>query len=292
MKDILNTYSVKELKQFISKYNKSLGSVKRYSILKKGELVELMTKKENASKFKSIKAKAKPPAPKKIDSVSKKNRNAPKPKPKEKETAPKPVNTKMPKFNIISKQELEKRKEKREEQKTKPKQPTIKSVEKMISKGKIIINDRKILYFVNLRPSYKVQMFEDYIQGQVGEQNFDDWKRKNSNRAILARNYGFFEKHKTFMDKLLVVSHQPFVTGVYDEWRIATPNSFVKHMRSTKDPIELVVKKLLDTKGERDDNELKRLFEDSNIWDDMFPDTIDQPRSEYMWGLAAARSRR
>jgi len=59
MKDILNTYSVKELKQFISKFNKSLGAVKGYSTMKKAELIELMTKAENIGKFKNIKAKPK-----------------------------------------------------------------------------------------------------------------------------------------------------------------------------------------------------------------------------------------
>ena len=159
MKDILNTYSVKELKQFISKYNKSLGSVKRYSILKKGELVELMSKKENVSKFKSIKAKAKPPAPKKIDSVSKKNRNAPKPKPKEKEQKPKSVNTKMPKFNIISKEELEKRKEKREEQKTKPKKKfDVEEIEEKLRKEIDNVYQDIIEMFIDGRGSEEKQL--------------------------------------------------------------------------------------------------------------------------------------
>ena len=57
MKDILNTYSVKELKQFISKFNKSLGAVRGYSKMKKAELIELMTKAENIGKFKNIKPK-------------------------------------------------------------------------------------------------------------------------------------------------------------------------------------------------------------------------------------------
>ncbi len=57
MKDILNTYTTTELKKLISQYNKSLGNVVGYSKLKKGQLIELMTKAENVDKFKNIKAK-------------------------------------------------------------------------------------------------------------------------------------------------------------------------------------------------------------------------------------------
>ena len=57
MKDILNTYTTTELKKLISQYNKSLGNVVGYSKLKKGQLIQLMTKAENVDKFKNIKAK-------------------------------------------------------------------------------------------------------------------------------------------------------------------------------------------------------------------------------------------
>ena len=58
MKDILNSYSVKELKQMISKSN-----IKNYSKdLKKAEIIELMMKDENKDKFKDVKMKAKSPA--------------------------------------------------------------------------------------------------------------------------------------------------------------------------------------------------------------------------------------
>jgi hypothetical protein len=57
MKDILNTYTTTELKKLISQYNKSLGDVRGYSKLKKGQLIQLMTKAENVDKFKNIKAK-------------------------------------------------------------------------------------------------------------------------------------------------------------------------------------------------------------------------------------------
>ena len=52
MKDILEDYTVKELRQIISKTN-----IKRYSRLKKDELINLMTKKEHIAKFKKIKRK-------------------------------------------------------------------------------------------------------------------------------------------------------------------------------------------------------------------------------------------
>ena len=55
MKDILNSYSVKELKQMISKSN-----IKNYSKdLKKAEIIELMMKDENKDKFKDVKMKNK-----------------------------------------------------------------------------------------------------------------------------------------------------------------------------------------------------------------------------------------
>ena len=60
MRDILNSYTAKELRQHISKYNKSLGAVRGYSKMKKAQLIDLMTKKENVNKFKSIKMKVKP----------------------------------------------------------------------------------------------------------------------------------------------------------------------------------------------------------------------------------------
>ena len=60
MRDILNSYTVTELRKHISTYNKSLGAVRGYSKMKKAQLIELMTKKENINKFKSIKMKVKP----------------------------------------------------------------------------------------------------------------------------------------------------------------------------------------------------------------------------------------
>jgi len=60
MRDILNSYTSSELRKFISQYNKSLNLIKGYSKMKKADLVNLMTKKENVDKFKSIKMKAKP----------------------------------------------------------------------------------------------------------------------------------------------------------------------------------------------------------------------------------------
>ncbi len=54
MKDILNTYTLTELKKIISQSN-----IKRYSKLKKNELIELMTKDEHVNKFKHIKEKGK-----------------------------------------------------------------------------------------------------------------------------------------------------------------------------------------------------------------------------------------
>jgi hypothetical protein len=59
MRDILNSYSASELRKHISTYNKSLGAVKGYSKMNKSQLLDLMTKKENVDKFKSIKMKVK-----------------------------------------------------------------------------------------------------------------------------------------------------------------------------------------------------------------------------------------
>lgn len=59
MRDILNSYSTAELRKHISNYNKSLGAVKGYSKMSKSQLIDLMTKKENVNKFKSIKMKVK-----------------------------------------------------------------------------------------------------------------------------------------------------------------------------------------------------------------------------------------
>ena len=59
MRDILNSYTTTELRKFISTYNKSLGTVRGYSKMKKADLINLMTKKENVDKFKSIKMKPK-----------------------------------------------------------------------------------------------------------------------------------------------------------------------------------------------------------------------------------------
>jgi hypothetical protein len=57
MRDILNSYTTSELRQHISKYNKSLGAIRGYSKMKKAELIDLMMK--NVDKFKSIKMKPK-----------------------------------------------------------------------------------------------------------------------------------------------------------------------------------------------------------------------------------------
>ncbi len=65
MRSILNTYSTTELKKFISQSN-----IKKYSKLKKDELINLMVKTENVNKFKHIKPK------------EKKERKKPAPKPK------------------------------------------------------------------------------------------------------------------------------------------------------------------------------------------------------------------
>lgn len=69
MKTILNTYTVTELKKFISQNN-----IKGYSKLKKDELIKLMTKAEHINKFKHIKPKEKKekPAPKKKEEAPKK----------------------------------------------------------------------------------------------------------------------------------------------------------------------------------------------------------------------------
>lgn len=54
MRDILNTYTVHELKYFISKSN-----IKRYTKFKREALLDLMTKPENIDKFKHIKERVK-----------------------------------------------------------------------------------------------------------------------------------------------------------------------------------------------------------------------------------------
>jgi len=54
MRDILNSYSVTELRKFISSSN-----IKGYGKMKKKEIVDLMVKKENVDKFKHIKMKPK-----------------------------------------------------------------------------------------------------------------------------------------------------------------------------------------------------------------------------------------
>lgn len=59
MRNILNSYTATELRKHISTYNKSLGAVKGYSKMNKTQLIDLMTKKENINKFKSIKMKVK-----------------------------------------------------------------------------------------------------------------------------------------------------------------------------------------------------------------------------------------
>lgn len=53
-KDILNSYSVIELRKEVSKTN-----IKGYSKMKKSEVVELMMKPNNKPKFHHIKAKTK-----------------------------------------------------------------------------------------------------------------------------------------------------------------------------------------------------------------------------------------
>jgi len=195
MKDILNTYSVKELKQFVSKYNKSLGAVKRYSVLKKAELVELMTKKENVGKFKSIKAKAKAPVPKKIEV-----RKSTQPKPKPPAPEPKPAKMKTPqppkpakmknKINIISKEEMAKRREKK--QKPKPKT----ELEQRTGKSKAEINKMKTSDVVSFLPAEirgKIadEMGDtDIINGwkvpkQGKKMNYEEFYQKTDTTALL-----------------------------------------------------------------------------------------------------------
>ena len=73
MKQILNTYNTAELKKFISSTN-----LKGYSKLKKGELVNFMTKKEHIHHFKSVKERVKAPrevkAVKAVKAVKKKDK--------------------------------------------------------------------------------------------------------------------------------------------------------------------------------------------------------------------------
>jgi len=71
MRDILNSYNVRELKKEISKTN-----IKGYSRMKKNEVIDLMMKNED--KFKNMKMKGMEPEPKKkfafkIKSKPKKN---------------------------------------------------------------------------------------------------------------------------------------------------------------------------------------------------------------------------
>lgn len=82
-KDILNSYSVVELRKEVSKTN-----IKGYSKMKKSEVVELMMKPNNKPKFHHIKAKTKAtkakaappppaPAPKKTYKFKKKEKAKP-----------------------------------------------------------------------------------------------------------------------------------------------------------------------------------------------------------------------
>lgn len=71
MRDILNTYTVHELKYFISKSN-----IKRYTKFKREALLDLMTKPENIDKFKHIKERVK--------QTNRRKKPAPKAKPKPK----------------------------------------------------------------------------------------------------------------------------------------------------------------------------------------------------------------
>lgn len=54
MRDILNTYTVQELKQMISSTN-----IKGYNKLKKAELIDLMLRPEHIGRFKHLKGKGK-----------------------------------------------------------------------------------------------------------------------------------------------------------------------------------------------------------------------------------------
>ena len=90
-KDILNSYSVIELRKEVSKTN-----IKGYSKMKKSEVVELMMKPNNKPKFHHIKAKTKAtkvkaapapaPAPKKTYKFKKKEKAKPEPAPAKKLT--------------------------------------------------------------------------------------------------------------------------------------------------------------------------------------------------------------
>ena len=72
-KDILNSYSVVELRKEVSKTN-----IKGYSKMKKSEVVELMMKPNNKPKFHHIKAKTKAAeAPKKTYKFKKKEKAKP-----------------------------------------------------------------------------------------------------------------------------------------------------------------------------------------------------------------------
>ena len=73
-KDILNSYSVIELRKEVSKTN-----IKGYSKMKKSEVVELMMKPNNKPKFHHIKAKTKAtkPPPKKTYKFKKKEKAKP-----------------------------------------------------------------------------------------------------------------------------------------------------------------------------------------------------------------------
>ena len=85
-KDILNSYSVVELRKEVSKTN-----IKGYSKMKKSEVVELMMKPNNKPKFHHIKVKTKAkaapaPAPKKTYKFKKKEKAKPEPAPAKKLT--------------------------------------------------------------------------------------------------------------------------------------------------------------------------------------------------------------
>ena len=90
-KEILNSYSVVELRKEVSKTN-----IKGYSKMKKSEVVELMMKPNNKPKFHHIKVKTKAkaappaPAPKKTYKFKKKEKAKPAPAPAKPKSAAKP----------------------------------------------------------------------------------------------------------------------------------------------------------------------------------------------------------
>jgi hypothetical protein len=105
MKDILNSYSVSELRKLISSTN-----IKGYSKMKKSELINLMVKKENIDKFKNVKSKTKPaPKPKKkeekevdfkVPDMSLRVRKTKDVKPKPKKKEEKEVDFKVPDISL------------------------------------------------------------------------------------------------------------------------------------------------------------------------------------------------